>query len=114
MPIAAITSISNTDVGFQWFTEKGKRRHESTIRWTDVISVTTFKRDMFAYDLICIKIEARDQEAVEFDEEDVNWQEFVSVLPLRLPGCRPWGDWFHEVAFPAFQQNETSLYRNEK
>jgi hypothetical protein len=105
----------NSGVRFQWFTDKGKHRHESFIRWADVTGVTTFKRDMFAYDLICLKFESSEQEAAEFDEEDVNWQNLMSALPLCLPGCRPWGDWFSEVAFPAFQQNETVLYRrNEK
>jgi hypothetical protein len=114
MPVAAIISISDLDVQFQWFTEKGKHRHESSIRWADVTSIKTFKRDMFAYDLICIRLESCEQEYVEFDEEDANWQNLMSALPIRLPGCRPWGDWFSEVAFPAFQPNETLLFRRNE
>jgi hypothetical protein len=76
----------NSGVRFQWFTDKGKHRHESFIRWADVTGVTTFKRDMFAYDLICLKFESSEQEAAEFDEEDVNWQNLMSALPLCLPG----------------------------
>ena len=47
---------------------------------------------------------------MEIDEEDLLWEVFVSSLPDRLDGVRPWSEWFTEVAFPAFETKNQTIY----
>ena len=110
MPIAAVTGISATGVAYQWFSEKGKTKHIGELSWGAVECATVFKRDLFAYDLICLQLKVAD-DILEFDEEDLNWTEFVEAMPNHLPGCKRWSDWFTEVAFPAFETKERSIYQ---
>ena len=56
MPVAAITGISNAGIAYQWFSENGKIKHVSEITWGAVQYATVFKRDLFAYDLICLRL----------------------------------------------------------
>jgi hypothetical protein len=108
MPVAAILSISEQGTDFQWYSEKGRHRSTDSIKWDDIGSAEVFKRDCFAYDLVCLQLHTSDGRTVEFDEEDPDWMELMTALPICLPGCKPWGDWFTDVAFPAF---ETKLQR---
>ena len=115
MPVAAVLSVSADEIGYQWFSENGKLRHTAALRWSDVEAVEVFKRDLFTYDLICVQLWTKEEESVEFDEEDPNWKELMVALPTCLPGCKPWGDWFSEVAFPAFETKLQRVFeRNEK
>ena len=36
---------------------------------------------------------------------------FINALPKWLSGCKPPTEWWDRVAIPAFQRNETELYR---
>jgi len=110
MPIAAILSISDNGIGYQWFTEKGKLRHTGLIQWDAVAAVDVFKRDMFTLDLICAQISGNEQDPIEFDEEDPNWEDLIESLSSRLPGCKPWTEWFSEVAFPAFEMKAQRIF----
>jgi hypothetical protein len=78
--------------------------------WNDVQSITAYKRDLAVYDLICLRVELVNSRSVEVHEEMVNWQAFVDALPAKLTGCAAFGDWFQQVAFPAFSTNETPIY----
>ena len=37
----------------------------------------------------------------------------MTALPLRLPGCKSWSDWFGEVAFPAFETKLQRVYERK-
>jgi len=113
MPVAAILAISEDEVGYQWFTEEGRVRHTSSLRWSGVDSVEVFKRDLFSYDLICLRLVANNEVVVEFDEEDPRWKELMSTLPIHLPGCKRWEDWFPKVAFPAFDANLQRVFKRK-
>ncbi len=110
MPVAAITGISNAGIAYQWFSENGKIKHVSEITWGAVQYATVFKRDLFAYDLICLQLKVAD-DVIEFDEEDLNWAQLVEAMPNHLSGCIQWGDWFTEVAFPAFEAKEQLIFK---
>ncbi len=111
MPVAAILTVSADDVGYQWFSKNGKVRHTAALRWADVSSVEVFKRDLITYDLICIQVRTpKEEEPVEFDEEDPNWKQLMAALPVRLPGCKPRNHWYSEVAFPAFETKLKRVY----
>jgi hypothetical protein len=80
------------------------------LNWSDVTRVTAFKRDWGTVDCICLAIGAKDQPALEVDEEMEGWEAFVNALPKHLPGCKPYDEWFTRVAFPAFATNPTVIY----
>ena len=110
MPICALLEINDEIVRYQWFSESGKIRNEDQIPWSTILELEVFKRDVFAYDLICLTIKHSGGESVEIDEEDLLWEVFVSSLPDRLDGVRPWSEWFTEVAFPAFETKNQTIY----
>ena len=85
----------------------------SEMHWSEVQRVTAFKRDCFVVDCICLVIGARDDTAIEINEEMAGWQELVEALPDYLPGCKPWHLWFSNVAFPAFAANPTEVYERQ-
>ena len=81
-----------------------------TIQWRDVTSVTAFKRDLFAYDLICFALTTR---AVEFeiDEEMDGWQSLVDALPTYIPGFPNEAEWWAKIAQPPFATNPQPALR---
>jgi hypothetical protein len=91
-----------------------KRAEPARIEWRDVDRATAFKRDLFAVDLLCLALIRADGSAVELDEDMKGWDAFVQSLPARLPGCAKWESWFADVAFPAFERNETEVFRRQE
>ena len=110
MPVAATLSIDQAGITYQWFTASGKTRHEAMVAWEQISEITVFKRDLYTYDLICLKISRSDGLEIELDEEDGNWEELVKVLPTYLPGTTEWADWFTDVAFPAFESRDLTIF----
>lgn len=105
MPIGRILSLTEEQLNYRVLTEKGKERDVASLCWADIASVTVFKRDIFAYDLICVQLIVSETAWVEFDEEDTHWAELMKALPLRLPGCRTEDEWYGDVVYPAFAEN---------
>lgn len=85
--------------------------HCYRMAWEDVHRGVAFKRDLFTVDCICLLLEGAGEQDIELNEEMAGWSTFVEALPSSLPGCVPWPDWFTVVAFPAFETNETEIYR---
>lgn len=82
----------------------------SSMKWSEVVKVTAFKRDLFAVDLICVFLSTADSSGIEVDEDMGGWDEFVKGLPNNLAGCKAWEQWFTEVAFPAFDPKMTEIF----
>lgn len=81
-------------------------------KWSEVTAIHAFKRDVFAYDLLCVAI--TDPEGViELDEEMEGWENLIEALPSYLPGTLSRADWWEKVAFPTFATNMTTLYSKE-
>lgn len=110
MPIVATLSIGPDGIGYQWYSVGGRVRHDSAIAWDRVNEVRVFKRDLFSYDLICLVVVSDDGFVIEIDEEDPNWKDLMAAIPENLPGALRWGDWFSDVAFPAFVTNERMIF----
>ena len=81
----------------------------ATFSWDLVLRVQTFKRDLFAVDLICLAIEMPEG-CVEIDEEMQGWDELLKELEQRLPGFPRWEEWWSTVAFPPFATNQAELW----
>jgi hypothetical protein len=82
------------------------------VRWSQVRKVSAFKRDIYAYDLICIEIES-DEWIDQLNEQMEGWQSMIEALPAHLPAALPVAEWWTEVAFPAFAPNCTVLFSRE-
>jgi hypothetical protein len=82
----------------------------NSMKWSEVVKVTAFKRDLFAVDLICVFLSKADSSGIETDEDMGGWDEFVKGLPNNLAGCKAWEQWFTEVAFPAFDPKMTEIF----
>ena len=80
------------------------------LSWLEVGRVVAYKRDLFAYDRICLFVARVEGEGVELNEEMDGWKAFCEALPEVLPGCKSLAEWFMPVTFPAFAMNKTELY----
>jgi hypothetical protein len=78
-------------------------------KWTEITRVITFKRDCFAYDLLCIEIEV-DGLAFEFDEEMEGWEGMINSFPEYMPGFPRRDEWWDGVVQPSFATNVTQLF----
>lgn len=85
---------------------------EEVLAWEKIDRVFAYKRDCYTVDLICISFVDREgQVLLEVDEGWVGYQELIDQLPQHLEGCLSMGEWFMQVAFPAFEVNLSELYR---
>lgn len=82
----------------------------NSIFWKNVEKVTTFKRDLFTVDMICIQFHLNDGIVFEINEEMKGWDELTKLLPEYLPGCKKWEEWFMNVVSPAFETNLATIY----
>jgi hypothetical protein len=86
-------------------------RGELVVSWQDVVGIETFKRDLYAVDLICLAFIRKDSKSLELNEEMDGWKSLVDKLPEYFPGCQKFEEWFEVVAFPAFEPNLATIYR---
>ena len=87
-------------------------RCEVGVRWADVRTIRAYKRDFFAYDMICLAFEVRDGKWVQAWESMVDFplvREKVHELYPNVPK-----DWFHEVMHPAFEPNDRILWKQDQ
>jgi len=82
----------------------------TAIRWKDTDRIFVFKKDLVVVDLICTTIEAGSN-VLNFDEDAEGWLQLVEGLPVYLPGCIQFAEWFEKVAFPAFATNPILIYK---
>lgn len=84
--------------------------HEQRIPFAEVRKVVAFKRDCYTVDSISMLL-VTDAGVVEISEEMSGWEAWTAALPERLSGAKRFEEWFFEVAFPAFEENATILFR---
>jgi hypothetical protein len=94
---------------FDWL---GDEEVHHRIAWEQVETVIAFKMDLFAYDDICVALlNDRGEVLASVSEASGSFGAFIKGLPKWLSGCKRPDEWWDGVAFPAFQPNETVLYR---
>lgn len=84
---------------------------EKRIPWTHIRRAVAFKRDLYAYDLLCLLFELHPEGVMELDESMGGWKAMIDALPARLPGSLPPDEWLPRVTFPAFKENQLEIYR---
>lgn len=91
------------------FTIEKSGKIAAQISWSDVKEIIAFKRDLFAYDLICLGFRTKDDDTFwEVDEQCIGYNELLAELEKQFPSIRT--DWFAQVAHPAFALNRTTLW----
>jgi len=105
--LAGKVSTSPTGITIERFKEGAKKQ---TVAWESIESATAFKRDLFAYDLICVAIRIDSGIAVEIDERMEGWQEFCEGLEAYLPNSLVPNEWLDKVMHPALKPSTTIIY----
>ena len=80
------------------------------LSWQEISRIVAYKRDVFAYDRVCMFVGRADGSGIEVNEEMDGWKALCQALPQVLPGCKSFDDWFRTATFPAFAMNKTELY----
>lgn len=79
------------------------------IAWSDVTRITTYKLDLLATDCICLLFEGCFPESpYEIHEEMVGFADLFGFMRTAFPAVP--GNWFLDVATPAFATNLTVLF----
>ena len=81
------------------------------IDWNEVKEIRVFKRDLLTYDCICIAFDLKNDTTFEIDEEIEGYQETFKVLLETFKGIKE--DWFFDVAFPAFETNMKTIWKED-
>jgi hypothetical protein len=108
-PSFQVSILSDADGLTRFITYKDGSIVEEAMKWRDVINVFAFKRDLFAYDLICLLFEDATKR-FEVSEENVDFPRLVNMLPSYLPGALDKEEWCEKVYFPVFKTNFNTIY----
>lgn len=81
----------------------------TSVQWREITTVLAYKRDLFAFDLICLAF-STPEGTVKIDEQMQGWSELVEELPSRLPGTPTVSDWWERVAKPRSATCMTKLF----
>ena len=81
----------------------------ATVLFSEVKEVFAFKRDLFTLDMICFGFRTGDDGSYwEVDEEMSGYNDLLKAVESKY-GIKL-EHWFSKVAFPAFENNFTSLW----
>jgi hypothetical protein len=79
------------------------------IDWSSVNEVAAFKHDLFGFDEICLAFRCdSDDKFWWVGEEDIGFKDLQARVERRFDGILK--DWWSAVAFPAFEENWTSIW----
>lgn len=81
------------------------------VAWADVDAILAYKIDAYVVDQIRLGLIVDGGKPLELSEADDGFQTLVEALPDHLPGCESMGEWWFNVAFPAFERCERVIYR---
>ena len=79
------------------------------VSWSSVLTIATYKRDLFTYDDICLAFEVGPGRWVEVSEEEAGFAELAKAVERAFPEVP--GDWFGTVMLPPFEANRCVLWR---
>ena len=103
-------SYDETELTADWQRIDLLDRGRHIVPWSDVVEVSAFKVDRFSFDSIRARLKRSDGTFLEVAEEMNGFEEVMCSLPAHLSGCRPYDEWWHRVAIPAFETNLTVIW----
>jgi hypothetical protein len=77
-------------------------------RWDDVVRIVAFKRDVFAFDQICVAFDLADGTVAETDEGMSGFPDLVAGLPERFREMDR--GWWSKVELPPFESRPTRVW----
>jgi len=83
-------------------------RPTTSVRWPDVVRISTYKHDLFAVDSVCLLFELDGDRSVEVWEEDNGFRSLADRLRDYFREVPI--DWFAVVVQPPFATNARLLY----
>lgn len=94
---------------YEWYGDEEVHRR---VAWDQIEKVIAFKLDLFTFDEIWVAVLNDQGEVLAcLPETSGSFYSFIKSLPTWLIGCKRPEEWWEEVAIPAFQRNETEIYR---
>ena len=93
-----------------WLQGRGGK-NISYMAWREVDRVFVYKQDAYTVDVIYMAFASGSGKVLEINEQMRGWKYQIEDLPNYLPGCKPFTEWFMDVAFPAFEMNMTEIYK---
>ena len=75
---------------------------QASLKWHDVNRVRAYKRDLFAFDLVCLGFVTANG-TIEVHEQMQGWSQLVEQLPSWLPGVPPLSEWWDRGGPAAFR-----------
>lgn len=103
------------DLGlFEYFEEGFQFTNEDFpkfIKWSEIDQINTYKKDLYAYDLVFMEI-VYSEKALTINEETPGW--FQLVLKLKNVFETIPKDWDINITQPAFETNYTNIYNKTK
>jgi hypothetical protein len=79
------------------------------VRWSEVVEVITWKRDLLTTDQICLGFRIKDRlRIVMINEEDEGWREIRVHLERHFPSIA--ASWHQEVMQPPFALNWKTIW----
>lgn len=87
----------------------GPSQPHALLKWQEVTTVLACKRDVYAFDLICLAF-SFSAGTIEVDEQMEGWSQLVEALPSHLPGALKFLDWYERVVQPPFATCATTVF----
>jgi hypothetical protein len=98
------------DVGVRTTSVNSQDNTESMrMQWNEIDKVVAYKRDLFAFDLICLALADKNR-SIELAEDMEGWDEFLDALSAHLPDMPATSAWRNKVAPPPFATNQMILF----
>ncbi|HVX86945.1 MAG TPA: hypothetical protein VH253_19330 [Phycisphaerae bacterium] len=82
-----------------------------SVAWAALDAVWAYKRDLFAYDEICVLFHHGAGQALEVGEHDEGFMDLLKEMERRLEGLP--ARWYTDIMFPPFSTEERVLWRRE-
>ena len=97
---------------FDWL---GDEEVHHRLAWNQVETVVAFKVDLYAHDNVeIVLLNEQGEVLASVGENSGSFGAFIRDLPKWLSGCKKPDEWWDQVAFPAFQRNETVIFRRAR
>ena len=80
------------------------------MRWGDISKIAAWKKDVLAYDLVCLGFQAVGRDDFFYcDENQHGWDTLLGELKNRFDVQS--GEWLSQVLLPRFEEKFTIVWR---
>ena len=84
------------------------------VHWEKICRAEAFKRDLLAYDEVCVAFDLNGDSAIEINETMDGFTDLMEAAPTYLAGFVAFSDWYMNITTPAFETNLTPLFERQE